>query len=178
MLKKYTEESYTFTYGVASDYSAVDITNIIDKLKLAMDVMNSTINVDIVKINADMYVKHILSNHFQIMSIYKESELVATFTYNMSSSMTYNGPISCLLCNTIWVSNNITAHDIFIKIKNFLYSINVYCIKIIDARKGFVDAFDITKLEEGTTINELSTSDVVVYFDKDDRNKTNFIIRR
>jgi hypothetical protein len=178
MLKKYVEEDYTFTYGIASDYGAVGITNILDKLKLAMNKMNATITVDIIKINIDMYVKYILSNQYQILSVYKESELVAAFIYNISSSMTYNGPIPCFICNTIWVSDNVVAHDIFMKLKNFLASINVYCLKVVDARKGFVDTFDIVKLQEGTTINELDTSDIMVYFDKDDNNKVDFIIRR
>jgi hypothetical protein len=178
MLKQYIEEDFTFTYGVASDYGAVELTNIIDKLKLAMNIMNATITVDIVKINVAMYVKQILANSYQILAVYKESELVAAFTYNIGSSMTYNGPVSCFICNTIWVSDNTTAHDIFLKLKNFLRSINVYCVKVVDARKGFIDVFDITRLENGTTINELDTSDVMIYFDKDDANITNFIIRR
>jgi hypothetical protein len=82
------------------------------------------------------------------------------------------------MSNTIWVSETITAQDIFMKLKKFLTSIDVYCVKIVDARKGFTDAFDRTQLQEGTTINELNTSDVMVYFDKNNENMVNFVIRR
>jgi hypothetical protein len=178
MLKKYVEEDYTFTYGIASDYSAVEITSILDKLKLAMNKMNATITADIIKINIDMYVKDILSNRYHILSVYKESELIAAIVYNIGSSMTYNGPIPCFISSTIWVSDDASAQDIFMSLKDFLCSINIYCVKITDARKGFTDIFDKTALKEGTTINELNTSDVMVYFDKDDKNKVNFIVRR
>jgi hypothetical protein len=178
MLKKYIEEDYTFAYGVASDFSAVEITSIMDKLKLAMSKMNATITVDIIKINIDAYVKQILGNYYQILAIYKDTELVSALVYNIGSSITYNGTIACFICSTVWVSDNVRAHDIFMKLKDFLASISVYCLKVVDARKGFVDTFDITKLQEGTTINELDTSDIMVYFDKDDKNKVDFIIRR
>jgi hypothetical protein len=178
MLKKYIEEGYTFTYGIASDYSAVEITNIIDKLKIAMNKMNATLTVDIIKINIDTYVKEILSNRYQVLAMYGESELVAAFVYTIGSSVTYNGVIPCFICNTVWVSDSVVAHDVFDRLRNFLYSINVYCIKVVDARKGFIDVFDKTRLREGMVVNELNTSDVMVYFDKNDKNTINFIVRR
>jgi hypothetical protein len=178
MLKEYIEKDYTINYGIASDYSAAEITNIIDKLKLAMQKMNTVITVDIIKINIDMYVKDILSNRYHILSVYKESKLVAAIVYNIGSSMTYNGPIPCFMSSTIWVSDDTSAQDVFMNLKNFLHSINIYCVKVTDARKGFTDAFDITALQEGTTINELNTSDVMIYFDKNDENIVNFIVRR
>jgi hypothetical protein len=112
-----------------------------------------------------------------VLAIYKESELIAAFVYIISSSITYDGAIPCFTCTTIWVSDNVIAHDILMRLKDFLCSINIYCAKATSARKGSVSIFDPSKLQEGVVINELDTSDIMVYFDKS-KNITNFIVRR
>jgi hypothetical protein len=178
MITEYVEDGYVFRLGVASDYNATDITNILNKLKLAMNVMNSTIDVDILKINLDVVVKEILSNRQQVLGVYKDSKLVAAFSYNIISSVTHAGRVPCFTSNTVWTSTDITAHELFVAFQRVLAKMDVYCVKIVDARKGFVEVFDATKTQAGTSVHELTTSDVMIYFDKNDENKRDFIIRR